>query len=142
MAGQLIAGDVLLLTGAMGAGKSELCRGIARGLGISGPVTSPTFTILNVYEEADIPFHHFDFYRISSAEEMLAGGLDEWIGGEAVTAIEWHERVADVLPPDCLEIRIISSDDGLQHEISFIPQGSFRDLDYEKIFPGSRGAAT
>ena len=58
---QLLPGDVLLLSGVMGAGKSEFCRGIARGLGVAGPVTSPTFTILNLYEEGRIPFHHFDF---------------------------------------------------------------------------------
>ena len=62
-------GDVLLLTGDMGEGKSEFCRGLARGLGITGPVTSPTFTILNVYEEGRLPFHHFDWYRVNGADE-------------------------------------------------------------------------
>ena len=125
---QLLPGDVLLLSGEMGAGKSELCRGVARGLKIKGPVTSPTFTILNMYEEGSIPFHHFDFYRIHDGEELLESGLDELIGGLSITAIEWHEKAPDLMPDDCLEIIIKPCDDGSKREIRFIPHGAFRDL--------------
>lgn len=130
---QLLAGDVLLLSGAMGTGKSELCRGIARGLGILGPVTSPTFTILNLYEEGKIPFHHFDLYRIHDEEELLESGLDEFIGGQNITAIEWHERAPDLIPDDCLEISITHYNDGAGREVDFLPHGAFRTLDYASL---------
>ena len=70
LARQLRAGDVLLLQGNLGAGKSELTRGIARGLGVTDTVTSPSFTILNVYEDGRVPLYHFDWYRLQSAEEL------------------------------------------------------------------------
>ena len=74
----LLPGDVLLLWGDLGAGKSELTRGLADGLGISGPVSSPSFTILNVYEDGCIPLYHFDWYRLQSSEELydMAGVRD------------------------------------------------------------------
>ncbi|NLC33084.1 MAG: tRNA (adenosine(37)-N6)-threonylcarbamoyltransferase complex ATPase subunit type 1 TsaE [Clostridiales bacterium] len=128
---QLLSGDVLLLSGAMGSGKSELCRGIARGLGIAGPVTSPTFTILNLYDEGIIPFHHFDLYRINSWEELLESGLDEFMGGDSITAIEWHERAPNLMSKDCLEISISFHEDGSCRVIEFLPRGTFRALDYE-----------
>ena len=74
LASSLRPGDVLLLLGNMGAGKSELTRGIARGLGIQGPVASPTFTILQVYDEGHIPLYHFDWYRLESADELYGHG--------------------------------------------------------------------
>lgn len=130
---QLMPGDVLLLSGVMGAGKSEFCRGIARGLGIEGPVTSPTFTILNVYEEGRIAFHHFDFYRIVSVEELFESGLDEQIGGQCITAIEWHERAPELMPENCLEVFIRPDDTGTSREIKFLARGAFRQLDYAAI---------
>ena len=123
LSGLVRPGDVLLLTGDMGEGKSEFCRGLARGLGITGPVTSPTFTILNVYEEGRLPFHHFDWYRVNGADELVESGLDEQIGGEAVSAIEWHERAPELLPRDCLEIMISSEGEG--RSVSFVPRGAF-----------------
>lgn len=125
LAGLLRGGDVLLLTGEMGAGKSELCRGIARGLGIEGPVPSPTFTILNVYEEGRLPFHHFDWYRVSSPEELPESGLDEQIEGPWICAIEWHERARGLLPERCLEIIIDRLPGGEGRELRFLPRGGF-----------------
>ena len=133
LSAQLLPGDVLLMSGVMGAGKSEFCRGIARGLGIQGPVTSPTFTILNLYEEGSTPFHHFDWYRIDSAEELLESGLDELIGAECITAIEWHERAPEMLPEDCLEISIKLYEGGKKREVEFLPHGAFRSLNYTEI---------
>ncbi len=99
LAASLRAGDVVLLSGDMGAGKSELARGIARGLGIAGAVPSPTFTIMNAYEGA-LPLYHFDLYRIETADELYELGLDEYIGGDCVALIEWHERAPEVIPAD------------------------------------------
>jgi tRNA threonylcarbamoyladenosine biosynthesis protein TsaE len=126
LSGLLRPGDVLLLTGGMGAGKSEFCRGLARGLGIGGPVPSPTFTILNVYEEGRLPLHHFDWYRVSGAEELIESGLDELIQSSAVTAIEWHERAPELLPSDCLEVAIEQERGKDLRCVRFLPRGGFR----------------
>lgn len=79
LARQLRANDVVLLLGDMGVGKSELTRGIARGLGVTGYVTSPTFTILQVHEEGRLPLYHFDWYRLESAEELYELAMDEYL---------------------------------------------------------------
>ena len=81
LAEKLKTGDVILLEGELGAGKSELARGVARGLGVTETVTSPSFTILNVYESGRIPLYHFDWYRLESAEELYELGMDEYLGG-------------------------------------------------------------
>ncbi len=131
-------GDVLLLSGKMGAGKSELARGIARGLGIGGPVPSPSFTILNVYQDGTLPLKHFDWYRVHSPEELFESGLDEMIGEEGVTAIEWHERASELLPAACLEVEIVTlGEDG--REIIFRTRGDFRMLPFEQILTVSKG---
>ena len=106
LAPTLRAGDVILLSGDMGAGKSEFARGVARGLGIACAVPSPSFTILNVYEEGRVPLYHFDWYRIGDESELTDMGLDEFIGGNGVTLIEWHERASDLLPETALEVRL------------------------------------
>lgn len=129
LAAQLRPGDVLLLTGDLGAGKSELCRGVARGLGITGPVPSPSFTILNRYEEGRLPFNHFDWYRVSGEEELRESGLDEMLDEHSVSAIEWHERAPGLLPKDCLEIRLTPLV-GERRELCFIRHGAFRALDW------------
>ena len=80
LANQLAPGDVVLLFGDIGAGKSEFARGVARGLDIMGPVPSPSFTILNAYPEARIALYHFDWYRVTDVSELYESGLDEIIG--------------------------------------------------------------
>ncbi len=125
LAGLLRLGDVLLLTGPLGAGKSEFARGVARGLGVSEPVSSPTFTLLNVYQTAEGPLHHFDWYRIQDAEEIYAAGLDEYIGGDCLTLIEWHERAPELLPGDCLEVVMEPVGENARR-VSFIRRGGFR----------------
>ena len=77
------AGDVVLLTGEMGAGKSVLTRAAARAMGVEGPVPSPTFTILNIHEGRAMRLYHFDLYRLSDADELYGMGLDEYIPAEA-----------------------------------------------------------
>ena len=106
IAGLLKPGDVLLLEGDLGAGKSELTRGIARGLGVKETVTSPTFTILNVYESGRCPLYHFDWYRLESAEELYELGMDEYLGGDGIAVVEWPGRCPEAVPDGAIRIRL------------------------------------
>ncbi len=106
LAGSLKAGDVVLLEGDLGAGKSELARGVAAGLGVTETVTSPSFTILNVYESGKVPLYHFDWYRLEDAGELYELGMDEYLGGDGIALVEWPDRCPDAVPEDCLRIRI------------------------------------
>jgi tRNA threonylcarbamoyladenosine biosynthesis protein TsaE len=99
-------GDVIALAGDLGAGKTVFTKGFAEGLGIEEPVNSPTFTILQIYEEGRIPLYHFDVYRIEDAEEMVEVGLDEYLEGNGVCLIEWAGRIADLLPVRTIIVRI------------------------------------
>ncbi len=125
LAALLKAGDTVLLKGDLGAGKSELARGIARGLGITGPVPSPSFTILNVYDEGRIPLYHFDWYRIEDPAEIGEMGLEEMIGGDGAALIEWSEKAPDCLPERYLlaKIRVTGEE---EREITLTPAGGFR----------------
>ena len=124
----LRAGDVILLRGPLGAGKSELTRGIASGLGVAETVTSPSFTILNVYESGSLPLYHFDWYRLSSADELYDLGMDEYLGGNGLAVVEWPERCPEAVPEDCLEITLIPGS-GEQRLIRLASLGRFRQLD-------------
>ena len=95
------AGQVYCLYVDLGVGK-----GFAAGLGIKGPVSSPTFTILQVYDEGRLPFYHFDVYRISDPEEMYEIGFEEYIEGEGVCFIEWANLIEELLPEQYTEIHI------------------------------------
>ena len=106
LASRLKAGDVVVLEGELGAGKSELARGIARGLGVTEAVTSPSFTILNVYESGRCPLYHFDWYRLESEEELYELGMDEYLGGDGIAVVEWAERCPDAVPENVLRIRL------------------------------------
>lgn len=88
-----------------------MCRGIARGLGVSAPVTSPTYTLINEYD-GDRPFYHFDAYRLSSSDEFDQLDAKRYFYGDGVCAVEWSERVAAAMPPDAVVIDIEPSDDG------------------------------
>ncbi len=132
LARMLLSGDVVLLTGDMGAGKSEFARGMARGLGIGGNIPSPSFAILHLYEEGQMPFKHFDWYRIEHPEELYEAGLDEQVGGEGLTAIEWHQRAPQLVPEKCLEVRLTPLGEG-RREIAFLPIGGFRELDWQSL---------
>ena len=104
LASQLEPGDVIILKGELGAGKSELTRGIARGLGVQETVTSPSFTILNVYESGRCPLYHFDWYRLESEEELYELGMDEYLGGDGIAVVEWAERCPEAVPENCIRI--------------------------------------
>ncbi|MDY7040706.1 MAG: tRNA (adenosine(37)-N6)-threonylcarbamoyltransferase complex ATPase subunit type 1 TsaE [Chloroflexota bacterium] len=102
------SGDVLCLVGELGAGKTCLIQGLGRGLGVEGPITSPTFTLMNEYRHArdGLTFYHIDLYRVSDVREALDFGLDEYLYGEGVCAIEWAERVESALPRERLWIAL------------------------------------
>ena len=106
LASRLHPGDTVILEGELGAGKSELARGIARGLGVTETVTSPSFTILNVYESGRCPLYHFDWYRLESEEELYELGMDEYLGGDGVAVVEWAERCPDAVPEKRIRIRL------------------------------------
>ena len=105
------AGEVYALSGDLGAGKTVFAQGVARGLGISDYVNSPTFTLLQVYEGGRLPLYHFDVYRIEDPEEMREVGLDEYLYGDGLCLIEWAGMIEELLPPDCIRISI-ERDDG------------------------------
>lgn len=86
------AGQVYTLVGDLGVGKTVFTKGLAAGLGIEEPVSSPTFTIVQVYEEGRLPFYHFDVYRIGDVEEMDEVGFEDYVYGEGVSLIEWADR--------------------------------------------------
>ena len=109
LAGRLRPGDVLLLEGDLGAGKSELTRGIAKGLGVAETVTSPSFTILNVYESGRCPLYHFDWYRLESSEELYELGMDEFLGGDGIAVVEWPGRCPDAVPEGAVRIRMTAA---------------------------------
>lgn len=99
-------GDVYTLVGDLGVGKTVLTQGIAEGLGITEPVNSPTFTIVQVYDEGRIPFYHFDVYRIGDLEEMDEIGYEDYVYGDGLSMIEWANLIEEILPPTRKEIVI------------------------------------
>lgn len=100
------AGDIILLHGDLGVGKTVFSQGFAQGLQIQEPIQSPTFTILQEYEGGTLPFYHFDVYRISDPEEMYEIGFQDYLYGNGVCLIEWAGKVADLLPEEVIEITI------------------------------------
>lgn len=96
---EAVSGRVYTLIGDLGVGKTVLTQGVAAGLGITGPVNSPTFTIMQIYEEGRLPFYHFDVYRIGDVEEMEEIGYDDYFYGEGVCLIEWANLIEEILPP-------------------------------------------
>ena len=99
-------GQVYTLNGDLGVGKTVFTQGVAAGLGITEPVSSPTFTIVQVYEEGRLPFYHFDVYRIGDIEEMEEIGYNDYFFGEGICLIEWAELIRDILPEKRIEITI------------------------------------
>ena len=99
-------GEVYTLIGDLGVGKTVFTKGLAAGLGIKEPVSSPTFTILQEYEEGRLPFYHFDVYRIGDVEEMDEIGYEDYFYGDGVCLIEWADLIREILPEHYKEIRI------------------------------------
>ena len=111
LGGLLQDGDVLVLTGDLGAGKTQLTKGIADGLGIGADVTSPTFTIEMVYEGGRLDLFHFDLYRLDDASQLDDTGLFDVLGQEGVCVIEWGEQFADEIGPERLDVYLTRLDD-------------------------------
>jgi len=104
-ASRLRAGDVVALTGDLGAGKTHFVKGLAAGLGVSADVTSPTFTLIHEYRGGRVPLYHIDCYRLDAMDDLLTIGIDEYLRSDGVTAIEWADKFAELLPPDARWIR-------------------------------------
>ena len=108
----LVGGDVVLLRGDLGAGKTHFVKGMARALGVQDVVTSPTFALHNVYYGRKLILNHFDFYRVENSEEVEMLGLNEYFGDTSgVCAIEWSEKIADLLPKNCIVVTITKLSD-------------------------------
>ena len=103
---QAKAGQIYTLNGDLGVGKTVFTQGIARGLGITEAVSSPTFTIVQVYEEGRLPFYHFDVYRIGDIEEMEEIGYDDYFFGNGVCMIEWAELIEELIPENSIHVTI------------------------------------
>ncbi len=103
---EALPGQVYCLEGDLGTGKTVLAQGFAAGLGVSGPVASPTFTIMQVYEDGRLPFCHMDVYRLEDEEELEAIGGREMLDGDGVCLVEWGGIVRELLPEDCCYITV------------------------------------
>ena len=99
-------GQIYTLTGDLGVGKTVFTQGVAAGLGITEPVNSTTFTIIQEYEDGRLPFYHFDVYRIGDLEEMEEIGYDDYFFGQGICLIEWAELIEEILPEKRIEVTI------------------------------------
>ena len=107
LAGRLRCGDVILLRGDLGAGKTEFVKGLAKHLGATEPVTSPTFSLLNVYQ-GSMPIYHFDLYRLQVPEELAGIGFDEFAYGKGLTIVEWADRFPLEMPEEYIVVEIFT----------------------------------
>ncbi|MDX1934860.1 MAG: tRNA (adenosine(37)-N6)-threonylcarbamoyltransferase complex ATPase subunit type 1 TsaE [Capsulimonadales bacterium] len=122
LAKRLAAGDVLCLSGDLGAGKTTFTRGLVAGLGSPALVSSPTFSLIHEYPGGRLPVYHVDAYRLRNAEEAEEIGLGEYLGrGDGVTVIEWPERIEPLLPDERLDIELIGRDEA--RRIVLTPRG-------------------
>ena len=117
LAGALGPGAVVAFTGDLGAGKTAFVRGMARGLGIPHRVTSPTFTIVNEYEDGRLPLFHFDMYRLGSADELFDIGWEDYLARGGVCAVEWSENIEEALESDAIRVEIRRGDTDEQRRI-------------------------
>ena len=100
------AGQIYTLIGDLGVGKTVFTQGMAWGLGITEPISSPTFTIIQEYQEGRLPFYHFDVYRIGDIEEMEEIGYDDYFFGQGVCMIEWANLIEELLPEQVIQVKI------------------------------------
>ena len=114
-----LPGQIYTLNGDLGVGKTVFTQGVASGLGIREPVNSPTFTILQEYDEGRLPFYHFDVYRIGDIEEMEEIGYDDYFFGEGICLIEWARLIEEILPENVISVTI--------------EKDPAKDFDYRKI---------
>lgn len=123
LAPYLQAGDVIVLNGDLGAGKTTFTKGLAAGLGIKDVIKSPTFTIIREYQSGRLPLYHMDIYRLENggAEDL---GLEEYFDGDGISVVEWAEFIEDELPADFLAINFKRTDDEKTRVLSFEPHGA------------------
>lgn len=100
------AGQIICLDGDLGVGKTVFTQGFAKGLGIEDSVNSPTFTIIQIYDEGRLPLYHFDVYRIGEPEEMYEIGYEEYFFGEGVCLIEWSKLIEELIPDEAIKVTI------------------------------------
>lgn len=100
------AGQVITLVGDLGVGKTVFTKGLARGLGITEPVSSPTFTIVQEYREGRLPLYHFDVYRIGDLEEMEEIGYEDYFYGDGVCLVEWANLIGELIPENAVSVVI------------------------------------
>jgi len=115
-------GDVLWLHGALGAGKTEMTKGVAAGLGSGDPVSSPSFALIHEYHGGRLPLYHADLYRLETAA-ALDLGLEDYLEGEGVTVVEWGERLPVNFFPDGLDVELITLEDENARRITLRPRG-------------------
>ena len=99
-------GEIILLNGDLGVGKTVFSKGLGAGLGIEEPISSPTFTVLQIYESGRLPLYHFDVYRIADVEEMDEIGYEDYFYGRGVCLIEWAELISEILPSEVIRVTI------------------------------------
>lgn len=106
LAGQCNPGDIITLNGDLGTGKTVFTKGFGKGLGITEPICSPTFTIMQIYDEGRLPLYHFDVYRISEIEEMDEIGYEDFFYGTGVCLVEWAELIQEILPENRIDVTV------------------------------------
>ena len=106
LAAEAHPGDIICLDGDLGVGKTVFAQGFASGLGITDPITSPTFTIMNIYDTGRLPLYHYDVYRIEDESEMDELGYEEYFFGNGVTLVEWASQIPDCIPANAKHIEI------------------------------------
>ena len=137
IAGKLRGGEIILLSGSLGAGKTVLAKGIAQGLRINkNNVVSPTFVLLRIYSGKHL-LQHFDFYRIKTQQDLFALGYQEYLYSDAVTLIEWPERLKFLLPKEFLKIKLLVKAKN-QRYIKFMAKGARYKKLLEKIYEDIR----
>ena len=126
MSHHLGSGDIVVLVGELGSGKSVFIRGMARGMGVKKKVQSPTFVLIRDYPRQNLC--HVDAYRLKGWEELLDLGIEDYLYGDRVCAIEWGDKVIEALPPDYIEVRLtLLPPDEMSREITLVPHGRWRD---------------
>jgi len=118
---ELTGGEIFALHGVLGAGKTQLVKGLARGLGFEGEVTSPTFTIIHEYRGGRLPLYHIDLYRLPGAREAVDLGLEEYLPApDGITVIEWPDRIPSLLPPQTRhwQLEVVSLTERVIRDIS------------------------